>query len=306
LWLLAVVYGAHMFYGKWWYKIVDPWAKELNVLPEVVTSQLKVSRDALADGEMGLHSAFAERKALVMVKNVLHAEAFQEFLRHFLAMPLLDVKGIWQSPRGGLKARISGLDLLKVRGHSLHWDKDEEMHASNKSYVHPIVSTVLFLTGGEKDGGTIVINRTSAAGSTPSANSYWLAQPEANSVLLFPGDLWHGVLPGNHSIKSEFTSEPRITLLVNFWGDSCDVAGANPCSFQMPDDRIPAMTNDNPTKSVNSNRAIQVPNDNPTKSLLWPNVISSGGAASFSGTGVGGVGSGAGGVGTGAGRVEEL
>ena len=52
-------------------------------------------------------------------------------------------------------------------------------------------STVLYL--GDSGGPTVVLGQTPSAARAQEA---WLCWPQANSLLCYPGDLLHGVIPG--------------------------------------------------------------------------------------------------------------
>lgn len=56
-------------------------------------------------------------------------------------------------------------------------------------------STVLYLT--DCGGPTAVLGQTA---SSPLARDAWLSWPQANSLLCFPGNLLHGVIPGQGQI----------------------------------------------------------------------------------------------------------
>lgn len=124
-------------------------------------------------------------------------------------------------------------------GHNLHFDTDEAILSQDKEVTHPILSSVLYLTGGSQGGGaTIVLDQT--PDSKDVARFAWKNEPRDNSFLLFPGNRLHGVLPcvGQLSpteTKVRFTSdidasdlfpdtthsasEPkhRLTFMVGFW-----------------------------------------------------------------------------------------
>ena len=88
-------------------------------------------------------------------------------------------------------------------GHNLHFDTDESLLSQEKNVTHPILSSVLYLTGGSSNGDeddshspggvTIVLNQT--PDSLHVADCCWQGIPKNNSFLLFPGNLLHGVLP---------------------------------------------------------------------------------------------------------------
>lgn len=113
-------------------------------------------------------------------------------------------------------------------GHPLHFDTDEALLGREKKVSHPVVSSVLYLTGAERDketnsasaGPTIVFDQT--PDSTTVASKAWISKPKDNSFLVFPGNLLHGVLPcsGGCSDAKQTNKENenhRLTLMVGFW-----------------------------------------------------------------------------------------
>ena len=127
-------------------------------------------------------------------------------------------------------------------GHNLHFDTDESMLAQEGKVTHPILSSVLYLSGGGDNknsaGTTIMFDQT--PDSQEVAQSAWLGIPRDNSFLLFPGNFLHGVLPcpgtvqkadGNdYSPSKQQTktiqdwkeppqkeTEHRLTFMVGFW-----------------------------------------------------------------------------------------
>ena len=134
-------------------------------------------------------------------------------------------------------------------GHQIHYDTDEYMLNSKKKVTHPVVSSVLYLTGaGKRDcneadasatqasvtaGSTIIFDQTPE--STNVASQAWVSQPLDNSFMTFPGNLLHGVLPctdvrvsdnsgGVNSNNDEGLH--RLTFMVGFWTrDVCDGMG---------------------------------------------------------------------------------
>ena len=113
-------------------------------------------------------------------------------------------------------------------GHPLHFDTDETLLAREKRVSHPIISSVMYLTGAERDediasasaGPTIVFDQT--ADSTDVAPKAWISTPQNNSFLIFPGNLLHGVLPcsgGCSDVKQtdKENDNHRLTLMVGFW-----------------------------------------------------------------------------------------
>ncbi|KAL7496009.1 hypothetical protein ACHAWT_005473 [Skeletonema menzelii] len=102
-------------------------------------------------------------------------------------------------------------------GHPLHFDTDEWLLNNKHEISHPVVSSVLYLTGGGAGAGsTIVFDQTPNA--KENATQVWLSEPKNNHFMNFPGNLLHGVLPcvGGPSSNSD-TDKNRLTLMVGFW-----------------------------------------------------------------------------------------
>ena len=86
-------------------------------------------------------------------------------------------------------------------GHNLHFDTDEAILAQQGQVTHPILSSILYLTGGgvsgsindSRSGSTIILDQTPDAKEV--AAQCWQGRPVDNAFLLFPGNLLHGVLP---------------------------------------------------------------------------------------------------------------
>ena len=113
-------------------------------------------------------------------------------------------------------------------GHQIHFDTDESLLGREKKVTHPIVSSVLYLTGAKhgtaetaKAGATIVCNQT--PDSKEVASKAWVSHPNDNSFMTFPGNLLHGVLPCLGPEKPKAASEyeksenNRLTFMVGFW-----------------------------------------------------------------------------------------
>lgn len=102
-------------------------------------------------------------------------------------------------------------------GHPLHFDTDEWLLNSKHEVSHPIVSSVLYLTGGPGAGSTIVFDQT--PDSKDVATQVWLSEPKNNCFMNFPGNLLHGVLPcaGDSISNSSDSDRHRLTLMVGFW-----------------------------------------------------------------------------------------
>jgi hypothetical protein len=125
-------------------------------------------------------------------------------------------------------------------GHNLHFDTDEALLGQEGKITHPILSSVLYLSGGDNQeaGATIVLDQTPDAQEV--ADKCWKSFPKDNSFMLFPGNLLHGVLPcpgndepqetapapaTNPTALSQAWKEPsdmptttnRLTFMVGFW-----------------------------------------------------------------------------------------
>jgi hypothetical protein len=125
-------------------------------------------------------------------------------------------------------------------GHNLHFDTDEALLNQEGKITHPLLSSVLYLTGGDDQeaGATIVLDQTPDAKQV--ADKCWKSFPKDNSFLVFPGNLLHGVLPcpGNEPQETtvpstnptelsqaacwkELSNMPpttnRLTFMVGFW-----------------------------------------------------------------------------------------
>jgi len=79
-----------------------------------------------------------------------------------------------------------------VTGHQLHFDSDNE--GCDGVIRHPVVTAVLYLTGGGDGGPTLVTNQRLA--SRRAADRGWLAHPAANRLVLMDGRVLHCVVPG--------------------------------------------------------------------------------------------------------------
>jgi hypothetical protein len=113
-------------------------------------------------------------------------------------------------------------------GHNLHFDTDEALLAEEQNITHPVVSSVLYLTGGARGeqtaaspgGSTIVFDQT--PDTKEIAPKMWASQARNNTYMIFPGNLLHGVLPcpGNESTgpgQGDTEPEHRLTFMVGFW-----------------------------------------------------------------------------------------
>jgi hypothetical protein len=101
-------------------------------------------------------------------------------------------------------------------GHALHFDTDKATIDNGETVHHPILSSVLHLTGDATatSGATIVLDQ---APNSRSAQVCWRSVPQQNTFMVFPGDLLHGVLPCPGSDKrGETCNNRRLTFMVGF------------------------------------------------------------------------------------------
>ncbi|MGK3737777.1 MAG: hypothetical protein ACI8RD_003680 [Bacillariaceae sp.] len=112
-------------------------------------------------------------------------------------------------------------------GHNLHFDTDESMLDQEGKLTHPVLSSVLYLTGGEKDdlsdsqvkespaGATIILDQT--PDSETVGETCWQGIPKDNTLLLFPGNLLHGVLPcpGDRNQEIKYNPEEKKSAKID-------------------------------------------------------------------------------------------
>jgi hypothetical protein len=111
-------------------------------------------------------------------------------------------------------------------GHQLHFDTDEALLAQEGKITHPILSSVLYLTGGSSSsskesspaGATIVLDQTPE--SSQVAQVAWRSIPRNNTFMVFPGNLLHGVLPCPGSADDVTTTETARDTSSFKWDDS--------------------------------------------------------------------------------------
>jgi hypothetical protein len=110
-------------------------------------------------------------------------------------------------------------------GHQLHFDSDDE---GRDGVRNPVCSTVINLSSDDGMGGeTLVTTQTSSGRAL--ATKGWLCSNKRNRLLVFRGDLLHGVVPGPRVAaratddivltKEEAREGRRVTFMVAFWKD---------------------------------------------------------------------------------------
>jgi len=144
-------------------------------------------------------------------------------------------------------------------GHNLHFDTDECMLAQEGKVTHPVLSSVLYLTGGggaeQSDlstesspspaGATIILDQTPE--SETVGESCWQGIPEDNTLLIFPGNRLHGVLPcpGNRNQEiqeNDETSTTKIKTLIDDWtNNKSNMTRSSPSHSNRPSDRLTFM-----------------------------------------------------------------
>jgi hypothetical protein len=105
-------------------------------------------------------------------------------------------------------------------GHQLHFDTDEALLSQEKKVTHPLISSVLYLTGNRDEheqvaGSTIIFNQSPSSGLATKA---YFSHAQDGKFMIFPGSCLHGVLPcsGQESNSKEAPVE-RLTIMVGFW-----------------------------------------------------------------------------------------
>lgn len=99
----------------------------------------------------------------------------------------------------------------------LHFDKDESLFEKEKLYRYPEFASIFYVD--EQGGETVVLDQRKDGIShklVPEApTSGVLIKPKPNSFAIFPGNLYHGVLPTSQNQSDKAGN--RITLLINWW-----------------------------------------------------------------------------------------
>ena len=88
----------------------------------------------------------------------------------------------------------------------MHYDSEDEGRGVVR---HPVVSTVLYLSGGELGGDTLVTNQRAMG---PLADKGWRVTPKQNRVAMFQGNVLHGVIPGDGCPGQRCGLEEGLTL----------------------------------------------------------------------------------------------
>ena len=105
-------------------------------------------------------------------------------------------------------------------GHQLHFDSDNEGIGGAASIRNPLVSAVCYLTEEGLGGPTLVTDQ--CLGDRGLAQNGWLAFPKCNRLVIFDGQVLHGVIPGRgHSMVERKTprKQKRVTVMVALWDD---------------------------------------------------------------------------------------
>lgn len=102
-------------------------------------------------------------------------------------------------------------------GHQLHFDSDETAIESGKPPMHPIVSSVLYLSG--STGGPTLVTNQLLKGDL--ATEGWLVPPKKNRLATFDAKYLHGVIPGRGPAKQ--STDRRLTFMVGFWRNICAI-----------------------------------------------------------------------------------
>ena len=158
-------------------------------------------------------------------------------VEHSWWMPILNVDGKRSTPQSAIEAAVLLLFDLVFRGRTdhhvagaewwvrdqketaemnFHFDKDETTYHNEGTMRFPEVGTVTYLSG--TGSPTLVLNQSMGFGADamepPLASEALLMQPQQNSLVIFRGNLHHGVVP---QLSSRRTGTRRQVLLVNWW-----------------------------------------------------------------------------------------
>jgi hypothetical protein len=145
----------------------------------------------------GYYSYFANIDSINATTEVSHSN----LIDHLVVEHLLPAAMAQRSQAENDKEPIVGYEwwvhtrpVHASLGHNLHFDTDEATLNKTGQIYHPVLSSVLYLTGSpDTAGATIVLDQ--APDATSNATKCWRNVPVPNSLLVFPGNLLHGVLP---------------------------------------------------------------------------------------------------------------
>jgi len=103
------------------------------------------------------------------------------------------------------------------KGLAFHFDKDETLFKERQEMKHPVLSSVLYLSGSRHEqrlGPTVVVEQqfdnSKGCAFPPHPQKSALVWPQLNSLCVFDGRLGHGVL-------NSAAQEKRVTMLINWW-----------------------------------------------------------------------------------------
>ncbi len=113
-------------------------------------------------------------------------------------------------------------------GHQFHFDSDDE---GNGGVRNPIVSTVVYLSDNDIGGPTLVTTQKFGDNNI-SDKEGWYFHPKLNRLVVFKGNLLHGVIPGNGLPLDP--SQRRITFMIAYWKDITQrpFDASKPCAAQ--------------------------------------------------------------------------
>ncbi|GBG34951.1 Hypothetical Protein FCC1311_111742 [Hondaea fermentalgiana] len=172
-------------------------------------------------GETGYFShSFDLRAAPTIGAEALIANHIYPFLRK----AILEPRGLVEKVRYA-EWWVHRRDAMS--GHQLHWDTDEHRLKTGRGLHHPIYSTVFYVEAGAGTP-TLIMDRTYANAEDLASTQGWLVHPDENRLVVFDGQLLHGVVPRVGGASNGLT---RLTFMVGFWGE--DVARL-PCNMSMP------------------------------------------------------------------------
>ena len=119
---------------------------------------------------------------------------------------------------------------------TFHYDKDEGLATREKKYIHPMKTTITYLTN--VGGPTAIFPKVGGITDVIKSNEYntgYLSFPKVNKHVIANGHFFHGVI-GPLSKINPSEDLKRITLVINYWYQK----PIEPNCIHLPrDDRLP-------------------------------------------------------------------
>jgi hypothetical protein len=152
----------------------------------------------------GYYSYFMELTDKISGAPLPHSNLIHHVVAQYLLPAVESLRSEGDEPIVGYEWWVHTRPVNASLGHNLHFDTDEAILNKSGEIYHPVYSAVLYLTGDpQRAGATIVLDQT--PDSSDNATRCWRNIPAPNSLLVFPGNLLHGVLPcpGDHQRRAD-------------------------------------------------------------------------------------------------------